>query len=134
MANPAEVLGQVSLFSGLSERQLKRLARLFKERDFRAGAPIVLQGKMSGVCFFVIAEGEASVTVDGKPAATLGPGEHFGELALISEDVRSATVTADVPTRCLVMAVWDFRRFVKDNPDVAWKLLQHLATLAQGRA
>jgi CRP-like cAMP-binding protein len=84
---------------------------------------------MSGVGFFVITEGQASVSVDGTEIARLGPGDHFGELALISERVRSATVIADGPLRCLVMAFWDFRQIAKENPDITWKLLQHLVEL-----
>ena len=126
MAKLVDELSQVPLFSGLSQRQLKQLARGFKEREFRPGTSMVRQGEMSGVGFFVITGGEASVSVDGMEVARLGPGDHFGELALISEQVRSATVTADGPLQCLVMAFWDFRRFAKENPDVTWKLLQHL--------
>ena len=81
---------------------------------------------MSGVGFFIVAEGEAAVSVDGQEVARLGPGDHFGELALISEDVRAATVTAATRLRCLVIAFWDFRRFARENPDVSWKLLQHV--------
>jgi CRP-like cAMP-binding protein len=84
---------------------------------------------MSGVDFFVIVEGEVSVTVDGKEVARLGRGDHFGELALIGERERTSTVTALVPVRCVSMACWHFRRFVNANPDVAWKLLQHLVEL-----
>ncbi len=126
MAKLVDELRQVPLFSGLSQRQVKQLARGFKEREFRPGTSMVRQGEMSGVGFFVITGGEASVSVDGMEVAKLGPGDHFGELALISEQVRSATVTADGPLQCLVMAFWDFRRFAKENPDVTWKLLQHL--------
>jgi len=126
VAKLVDELSQVPLFSGLSQRQLKQLARGFKEREFRPGTSMVRQGEMSGVGFFVITGGEASVSVDGMEVAKLGPGDHFGELALISEQVRSATVTADGPLQCLVMAFWDFRRFAKENPDVTWKLLQHL--------
>ena len=129
MAKLVDELRQVPLFSGLSQRQLKQLARGFKEREFRPGTSMVRQGEMSGVGFFVITGGEASVTVDGMEVAKLGPGDHFGELALISEQLRSATVTAEGPLQCLVMAFWDFRRFAKENPDVTWKLLQHLVGL-----
>jgi CRP-like cAMP-binding protein len=135
-ANLVDQLKQVPLFSSLNQRQLKRLARRFKERDFRSGSAIVRQGEFSGVSFFVIAEGEASVAVDGTEVARLGPNDHFGELGLIGERVRSATVTADGRLRCLVMSSWYFRSFVNDNPDVAWKLLQHLVDLVaeeQGR-
>ena len=109
-------LQEVPLFSGLSQRQLKRLARLFKERRFAAGRPVVKQGEMSGVGFFVISEGEASVTVDGAYTKGLGPGDSFGELALISQQERAATVTADSPLTCQVINLWDFRSFAKDNP------------------
>jgi CRP/FNR family cyclic AMP-dependent transcriptional regulator len=129
VAKLVDELRQVPLFSGLSQRQLKQLARGFKEREFRPGTSMVRQGEMSGVGFFVITGGEASVSVDGMEVAKLGPGDHFGELALISEQVRSATVTAEGPLQCLVMAFWDFRRFAKENPDVTWKLLQHLVGL-----
>jgi len=129
VAKLIDELRQVPLFSGLSQRQLKQLARNFKEREFRPGTSMVRQGEMSGVGFFVITGGEASVSVDGMEVAKLGPGDHFGELALISEQVRSATVTAEGPLQCLVMAFWDFRRFAKENPDVTWKLLQHLVGL-----
>ena len=122
-------LGEVPLFQGLSQRQLKRLARLFKERRFAAGRPVVKQGEMSGVGFFVISEGEASVTVDGSYVKGLGPGDSFGELALISQQERAATVTADSPLTCQVINLWDFRSFAKDNPEITWKLLQQVVDL-----
>jgi CRP/FNR family transcriptional regulator, cyclic AMP receptor protein len=127
-AQPAE-LANVPLFSGLSQRQLRRLGRDFKERSFRTGTEIVRQGHMSGVDFFVIVEGEVSVTVDGKEVARLGPGDHFGELGLIGERERSSTVTALAPVRCVSIASWHFRRFVNANPDVSWKLMQYLVGL-----
>jgi CRP-like cAMP-binding protein len=95
------------------------------------------QGQMSGIGFFVIREGEAAVSVDGSEVATLGRGDYFGALGLITEGARTATVTATSPLRCVELAAWDFRRFVKDNPDVSWKLLQHVAGLlaiAEARA
>lgn len=129
MATLADELKRVPLFSELSQRQLRRLSHSFKERSFRPGAPIVLEGQMSGVDFFVILEGEASVAVKGKEVGTLGPGAHFGELALIGERVRLSTVTAATPMRCAVMASWHFRKFVNSNPDVSWKLLQYLVDM-----
>ena len=129
METLADELKRVPLFSNLNQRQLKRLARDFREREVGSGTSLVRQGEMSGVDFFVIAEGEASVSVDGKEIARLGPGDHFGELGLIGGQVRQATVTADGPLRCLVMASWDFRRFVQSDPNVSWKLLQYLVGL-----
>jgi CRP-like cAMP-binding protein len=130
-------LRAVSLFQDLSQRQLRQLARLVKEREFRPGVTVVEEGTMSGVCFFVVAEGEASVSVDGTEVARLGAGDHFGELALITETERTASVTAVTRLRCHVISFWDFRRVAKDNPEVAWKLLQHVSRLlvaARGRA
>jgi CRP/FNR family transcriptional regulator, cyclic AMP receptor protein len=119
----------VPLFSGLNARQRRKLARLVRERNVRPGTAVVKQGQMGGVSFFVVAEGEATVTIGGKEVANLGPGSHFGELALINNRARSATVTAKTPMRCLEIRFWDFRDFAHDNPDVMWKLLQHVAEL-----
>jgi CRP-like cAMP-binding protein len=90
---------------------------------------VTTEGEMSGVGFFVVASGEAAVSVGGKNVKTLGPGDHFGELALITNRERSATVTAQTAMRCLEIRFWDFRDFALDNPDVMWKLLQHVVEL-----
>src|SRR3954447_16831059 len=129
MASQADELKRVPLFSNLSQRQLKRLAKDFREREVESGTRVVGEGNKSGVSFFVIVDGKATVSVDGREVKQLGPGDHFGELALISENVRSASVTADGPMRCLVLGFWDFRRFAKENPDVTWKLLEHVVEL-----
>jgi len=116
----------VSLFSDLNQRQLRKLSRFCQERKFRPGMTVLREGLMSGVSFFVIVEGEATVSVNGNELGRLEPGDHFGELALITEQARTATVTAATELRCLTMAMWHFQRFLKDNPDTAWKLIQHL--------
>ena len=67
--------------------------------------------------------------MDGEEVARIGPGDHFGELALITEEARAASVTAVTRLRCHVISFWGFRKFAKDNPDVSWKLLQRLAGL-----
>lgn len=127
MPSVAEDLKRVPLFSGLSQRQLRQLSRDFSERRVPVGTLLAKQGEMSGVAFFVIAEGEAAVIVDGTRVATLGPGEYFGELAMITQRERIATVEALTTMRCYTIRFWDFRAFAKRNPDVMWKLLQHLA-------
>jgi CRP/FNR family transcriptional regulator, cyclic AMP receptor protein len=129
MPSIAEDLMQVPLFSDLSQRQSRQLAKSFKERVIPAGATLTRQGEMSGVAFFVIADGEAAVIVDGRRVGTMGPGDHFGELAMISESERTATVEALTPMRCHTIQFWHFRAFAKKNPDVTWKLLQHVAGL-----
>lgn len=127
MASVAEDLKRVPLFSGLSQRHLRRLAKDFKHRRVPAGSLLTKQGEMSGVAFFVIAEGEAAVIVNGTQVGTMGPGDHFGELAMITESERTATVEAVTPMRCHTIQFWHFRAFAKKNPDVTWKLLQHVA-------
>ena len=129
MPGVVDELRRVRLFAGLNQRQLRQLARIAKEREYPPGATVVAQGTMSGVSFFVVADGEGSVSVDGEEVARIGPGDYFGELALITEEARTATVTAVTRRRCHAIAFWDFRTFAKENPDVSWKLLQHLAGL-----
>jgi CRP-like cAMP-binding protein len=131
MTSAADNLKRVPLFAELKGRQLKKLGDKFRERTFEPGAPVVQEGKMSGVGFFVITEGEAVVSVSGKDVATLSAGDHFGEVALVIEAERTATVTASTELRCLEIPVWDFREFALANPDVTWKLLQHVIQISQ---
>lgn len=125
----ADDLKRVPLFSGLNKRQLSQLAKDFRERHVKAGVELVRQGEMSGVDCFVIAEGEAAVLVDGREVARLGPGDSFGELALVTEQVRSASVVALTEMRCHTIQFWHFRKFARNNPDVTWNMLQHVANL-----
>jgi CRP-like cAMP-binding protein len=125
----ADDLKRVPLFSGLSQRQLRQLAKDFRERRVKPGVELIKQGAMSGVDCFVIAEGEAVVKVDGNEVARLGPGDYFGELALVTERVRSASVVAVTEMRCHTIQFWNFRKFAKTNPDVTWKLLEHVTEL-----
>ena len=122
-------LKRVPLFSDLDDRQLRKLGEHFRERKLAAGTSVVQEGTMSGVGFFVVGDGEVSVSKGGEEVATLGPGDHFGELALISERERSATVTAKTEVRALEIPFWDFRDFAHANPDVTWKLLQHVVEM-----
>ena len=119
----------MKLFSGLSQRQLKQLARLAKEQHIRPGVVVLKERTTGNVGCFILVDGEASVSVDGIEVGRIGPGDHFGELALITDEARTATVTAVTSLRCYQIAFWDFRKFVKENPDFAWRLLQNLASL-----
>jgi CRP-like cAMP-binding protein len=119
----------VPLLGCLSNRELKRVARKVRENRFDAGTSVVREGKRGRFGFFILEEGEASVSVGGNEVARLHPGDHFGELSLISDSVRTATVTAVTPITCFVMDPWDFRDLVKGSPETAWKLLQHVADL-----
>ena len=128
--DPAD-LKNVPLFSDLDNRQLKKLAARFRERTVGPGTQVTKQGEMSGVGFFVVTGGEAAVNVGGKDVKSIGPGDHFGELALVSESARTATVTATTELRLLEIPFWDFRDFAHANPDVTWKLLQHVVAVLQ---
>ena len=122
----ADTLEQVPLLEELSKRDRQQLAKSMKERTFRSGQEIVVEGR-SGVGFFIILEGKAAVTISGELVQALGPGDYFGEMALLDGGARSATITADGELRCATMTSWAFKSFVVDNPKVAWAMLQTLA-------
>ena len=123
---PVELLRRVPLFEDFDRRDLERLARSFKERTFAAGSTVAGEGK-SGAGFFVIESGEATVSVRGDEHGKLGPGDYFGEIALIDDGARSATVTADSDLHCFGLTSWEFRPLVESNASIAWKLLETLA-------
>ena len=127
-APPTAFLAQVGLFSDLSPRELKAIAGSMREHRYPAGREVVAEGK-PGVAFFVIADGAAVVMRAGGGVATLGPGVHFGEIALITEVERTASVTAQTDLVCWTLTSWVFRSIVKANPPIAWKLLQRLGRL-----
>ncbi len=126
MSDRAELLKQVPLFSDLEKRELEDIANSMKERTFAAGHTVTDEGQ-GGVGFFVIQDGKATVTVQGEERGRLGPGDYFGEIALIAASPRTATIVADTELRCLGMTFWDFRPLVEENGRIAWKLLQALA-------
>lgn len=124
---PIEALRRVALFSDLDDGELAQIALLFKERRFAAGETVVKEGA-DGAAFFLIQEGEASVSVRGRIRASLSSGDHFGEIALIDEGVRSATITATTELLCYGLTLWEFRPLVVENGLIGWKLLHSLAT------
>ena len=125
---PIEALKRVPLFSDLNKRELQKIARLFKERHFSKGETVVKEGS-GGAAFFVIESGEATVFIGGKQRTTLNPGDYFGEIALIDEGARMATITAASDLFCYGLAYWDFRPVVEKNGVIGWKLLQRMAKL-----
>jgi CRP/FNR family transcriptional regulator, cyclic AMP receptor protein len=127
LARPStEMIARVPLFSGLERRDLERVADSFKERNYAAGDTIAEEGS-GGAGFFVIAEGNAKVTVQGQERATLGPGDYFGEIALLDEGARTATVKAETPMKTYAMTFWEFRPIIETDARIAWKLVQALA-------
>ena len=125
-STPQEALRRVPLLAGLSDKERDRLARELHERTFPQGATVVNEGA-TGTGFFVIADGEAVVSVGGEERTHLGPGDYFGEMALIDDAPRSATITAETDLRCYGMTPWEFRPFVEGHPHVAWAMLEMLS-------
>jgi CRP/FNR family cyclic AMP-dependent transcriptional regulator len=121
-----DVLRRVVLFSGLKDKQLRGIAQAMAERTFAAGEEITKEGEIS-VGFYVIEEGRAGVTMSHEDVGELGPGDHFGEIALIAETPRAATVTAKTELRCYAMTSWDFRALVERNGEIAWEILASTA-------
>ncbi len=129
--NTVQFLQHVPLFQGLNNRQLRKLAERFVERHYAAGQEIVSQGQ-GGEGFFLLASGRAEATrtrADGEKVVvnSFGPTDFFGELALLDEGIRTATVTATEPTDCLVLTRWDFLGILKEDAQMAVAILQELA-------
>jgi CRP/FNR family transcriptional regulator, cyclic AMP receptor protein len=122
---PLEAIRSVPLFAELSEDELTQVARLFKQRSFAPGETVAKEGSGGGA-FYLIESGTANVSVAGRERAPLGPGDYFGEIALIDEGARSATITAVEPLSCYGLTYWDFRPLVQSNAGICWKLLQFM--------
>jgi pyruvate,water dikinase len=123
---PVDTLHKVPLFAGLDRKEVNALGGLLKERRFKAGETVIMEGS-GGANFFLIESGEAVVTTGGVERATWGPGGYFGEMALIDDGPRSATVTAKTDLVCWGLTYWEFRPLVQANAAIAWKLLQAMA-------
>jgi CRP/FNR family transcriptional regulator len=120
------MLRKVPLFAGLEEKELQEIAASMRERRFKAGDTVTQEGA-GGVGFFVVEEGRADVVVGGETKGSVGPGDYFGEIALINESPRTATLTAATDMLCYGMTPWDFRPLVESNSTIAWKLLTAMA-------
>jgi len=127
MSVTLDALQKVPFLADVPRRDLDGLVQTMAERQVSAGKEVVTQGK-GGVAFFVILEGQATVVVDGEDRRTLGPGDHFGEIALIVPDIpRTSTVRANGEMRLAALTAWNFKPFVMEYPQVAWALLETLA-------
>lgn len=125
-------LARVELFENLDKKELRLLAKTCTERQFAAGAVLMQEGE-AGAGLFILTEGKVHITQSAGPGqppreiAVLGAGEVIGEMALLDDLPRSATVTAVDPCRCLLVPVWDFRATLRESPDIAIKLLTQLS-------
>jgi CRP/FNR family transcriptional regulator, cyclic AMP receptor protein len=120
------LLKQAPLFEGLSRKQLAQIARLSDDLDMPAGTVLCREGTR-GHEFFVIIDGEADVTRGGRHIATIGPGEFFGEIALLERVERTASVTAAAPLRFFVISDHAFKSVLDTDPTIERALLRTLA-------
>ena len=129
MSDLRSTLGATRVFSSLDRRTVDRLAKTATRRSFAAGETIVREGD-SGVAFYVIVSGRVRVERAGGGAALdlgeLGSGDFFGELALIEEHARTATVTAVEETECVLLPVWEFKALLNEHPEMARVIMEAL--------
>ena len=126
MSAPTELVQGIPLFADLDKRELQGVASSMKERTFNAGQTIAAEGQ-TGIGFFVIAEGNAKVTQGD---------QERGEIALIDDGMRTASVTAESDLKVYGLTSWEFRPIVESNASIAWKLLKTMASRlreAEGR-
>jgi CRP-like cAMP-binding protein len=121
-----EALRSASLFAGLSRKELTELAKVTEDVDLDTGKVLCKEGQ-TGQEFFVIMQGEVEITRRGKKLATRGSGEFFGEIALIEDVPRTATVTARTPVRFFVLTRRNFLRLLDEQPRVERKVMRALA-------
>jgi CRP-like cAMP-binding protein len=124
-----EMIRRVPLFSGCGKRDLRAIATIADELAWAQGRAIAKQGER-GREFFVIVEGSADVTIDGTKVGALGPGDFFGEMALLTDQPRAATVTPMTPMRVLVVSDRAFAQLLRDDPAIQSKILSAVASRA----
>ena len=119
-------MSKVPLFARCSKRELETIASLADEVDLPAGKVLTAEGDR-GREFFVLLEGSAGVRSDGRELASLGEGDFFGEIALVSDKARTATVTATTQMRALVITDRAFRELLRNSPEIQGKVLEAVA-------
>lgn len=121
-----QMLGAVPIFSELSKKELTAILRSAKEVQHGDGAVLAREGE-PGLGFFLILEGTAKVTVGDRTRTRLGPGDFFGEISLLDQGPRTASVVAESPVRLLGLTQWSFKRLIEQNPSIAAKMLKVMA-------
>jgi len=121
-----DLLKRVPLFAGCSKKELGQVARVADEIDFRAGKTLIQEGT-PGREFFVLVEGTDEIRRKGRKIDTAGPGDFFGEMALLSDQPRNATVLTTSPVDALVVTARNFRMLIEDSPLIALKVMRAVA-------
>jgi len=123
-----EHLKRTALFAGFNDRQIAGVLAIANERQFAAGEQIIRRGEEGGLGFYLILEGRTEVQAGDAVLAHLGPGDYFGEMALLREDTpRTADVMALEDTSCLVITQWAFKSLLAAHPDMALAIMGELA-------
>ncbi|HEY6115188.1 MAG TPA: cyclic nucleotide-binding domain-containing protein [Candidatus Dormibacteraeota bacterium] len=117
---------QAKLFQGLPDSEMRSVEKQLKTVNHPAGHEIVVRGE-GGVGFMVITEGTVKVRTVTGHERSLGPGDSFGEMALLDQEGRSATCTAESDVTLATIPEWNFKPFLKEHPEVAYRLLQTLS-------
>jgi len=120
--SPIEMLARVDLFEGLSKKELRQIESNTRKVEFPAGTTIVTEGE-KGIGFHLITAGRAKVMWGGRTRNTLGPGKFFGELSVIDQGPRTATVKAETEVTTLSLTSWDFLPLLEKNPSIARKIM-----------
>jgi CRP/FNR family transcriptional regulator, cyclic AMP receptor protein len=121
-----ELLKSVPLFAGCSKKELEQISRIADELDFQAGKTLITEGS-PGREFFVLVDGTAEIQRQGEKIDTAGPGDFFGEMALLSDNPRNATVVTTSPADVLIVTAQNFRSLVERNPLIALKVMRAVA-------
>ena len=122
-----QLLEKVSMFAALSKKELGRLAAVAQERRVPSGTVLTTEGE-AGDEFFVVAEGMAQASIKGRRVGSIPAGSFFGELSLLDQGPRTATVTAELPTRLVVLTAKDFGEVIDDVPAISLKIMRGLAS------
>jgi CRP/FNR family cyclic AMP-dependent transcriptional regulator len=124
--NALKMLSEVPLFEGLSKKELQAILASSKQVTHRAGSTLAKEGD-SGLGFFLIVDGTATVKVGSRVFRRMGPGDFFGEISLLDQGPRTATVEAETDVVTLGLAAWVFKRLIEQNPAIASKMLKVMA-------
>ncbi|GAB4281652.1 MAG: hypothetical protein Kow0056_17230 [Coriobacteriia bacterium] len=126
MSTAQEFLARVPLFSQCAPDELAAIAELAQEQSFEPGQIIVTQGT-PGQAFYIVLSGRVEILRDGRSLGAYGPGDFFGEMSLLDNAPRSATIRALEPTTCVMLSSWDFKALLERNPSIAIRLLEVLS-------
>lgn len=122
MANE-EFLGRVPIFANCTPQEIAAIAALAQDSEFQPGQIIVTQGT-PGQAFYLVLSGRVEIVRDGQSLGAFGPGDFFGEMSLLDQAPRSATIRALEPTTCMMLSSWDFKSLLETHASIAVKLLR----------